>query len=496
MYKLVLYVCLSLLGIAFLLSLFGVLSFNPFALLFSTIFITFICWMTNELCAKIFKSPTNVESVYITALILALIISPIHSAWDTNFFSLAIWASIWAMASKYIFAIGNKHLFNPAGFAVALTALTINQSASWWVGTLTMMPFALVGGLLIVKKIRRFDFMYAFFAVTLTSIIGSALLRHVNPFTQISRTFIETPIFFFAFVMLTEPLTTPPTKWLQIAYGSIVGMLYAPWVHFGSLYTTPELALVFGNVFSYAVSPKQKFVMNLKECVSVAENTYDFIFHPEKPLSYRPGQYMEWTLEHDRPDGRGNRRYFTLASSPTESDLRMGIKFYPNGSTFKKALAAMTTKDRIVSAQLAGDFVLPTDPKQKLVFIAGGIGVTPFRSMVKYLIDKKEKRDVVLFYSNKLVSDVAYADVFNTAEKELGIKTIYALSEASAVPKDWKGKVGFIDGKMIATEVPDYKERSFFLSGPHGMVTAFQTTLQQMGVPSSHIKTDFFPGFA
>jgi len=495
MYRLVLYVLLSLLGIAFLLSLFNYLPYNPFGLLFSAIYITAACWIANKVGAKIFRAPTNVESVYITALILILIITPIKMPLDAAFFSLATWASIWAMASKYIFAIGNKHIFNPAAFAVALTALTINQSASWWIGTLFMMPFVFVGGLLIVKKIRRMDLMIGFFTVALISIIGFGLMRGAGPFTQITRALIETPILFFAFIMLTEPLTTPPTHSLRIWYGALVGALFAPWIHIGSLYSTPELALVAGNVFSYLVSPKQKLVLNVKEQMKIADHTSDFVFHPKQAVAYKPGQYMEWTLAHKRPDSRGNRRYFTLASSPTEKDLHLGVKFYPYGSSFKHTLSNITSSDTIIASQLAGDFVLPNNPKKKLVFIAGGIGITPFRSMIKYLIDKNEHRDVVLFYSNNTANEIAYADIFTEAQNRLKIRTIYALTDIKSIPTGWNEKIGFIDAKMIIAEVPDYIDRTFYLSGPHGMITAFDKMLKKMGIPSSHIKKDFFPGF-
>lgn len=496
MYRLVLFVLLALLALAEGFSLFGWLPINPLALLFSVFFLTALCVLVNELGGKIFHAPLNTESAYITALILALIISPSASPWDLGYFSLAIWASVLAMMLKYVFAIGNKHVFNPVAIAVAATVLALNQSASWWVGTRLMMPFVLIGGLLIVKKIRRFDLVGAFFAAALVSIVGSGWMRGVNVASLLTRTILETPILFFASVMLTEPLTTPPTRARRILYGGVVGGLFAPWVHVGSIYSTPEIALVVGNVLSYLLSPKAKFVMRLKERQTIADQSMDFLFHPPKPLAYKPGQYMEWTLAHKDADLRGNRRYFTLASSPTEEDLRLGIKFYPKGSSFKRALQAMSGEDVIVGAQLAGDFVLPDDSKKKLVFIAGGIGVTPFRSMIKYLVDRKESRDIVHFYANRTYADIAYQDVFEAARKELGIKTVYVVGEKTGVPPVWNGCVGIVNGEMIQREVPDYKERTFFISGPHGMIEAFKKTLKQMGVPASRIKTDFFPGFA
>jgi ferredoxin-NADP reductase len=199
---------------------------------------------------------------------------------------------------------------------------------------------------------------------------------------------------------------------------------------------------------------------------------------------------MEWTLGHSYPDNRGVRRYFTLASSPTERELRLGVKFYPSPSSFKRQLLEMKNENTIIASQLAGDFVLPKDKKKKLVFIAGGIGITPFRSMIKYLVDTKEKRDVALFYSNKTATDIVYEEVFNKAREELDIKTLYVITD----PKS-SGYTGPINSQMIISEVPDYKERYFYISGPHAMIIGFQETLNKLGVKKSHIKTDFFPGF-
>jgi ferredoxin-NADP reductase len=491
MYKLVLYFLILLIVIAIGFGSIGLLPYNPIALLFSALFITTLCLVVNIVFAWVFKAPTNAESVYITALILVLIITPISSPHDTQFFSLAIWASVWAMASKYIFAIQRKHIFNPAAFAVALTALTINQSASWWVGTLCMAPFVLIGGLLLTRKILRFDLVISFFVVAAVVTLGSQDTGLVSLLSNFWTLLAATPLFFFAFVMLTEPLTTPPRRWLRILYGGLVGFLFAPSIHIGSLYSTPELALIAGNIFSYLVSPKQKLMLELTNRIAVAGDVYDFLFMATQKLKFKPGQYLEWTLDRSGVDSRGNRRYFTIASSPTEEEIIIGIKFYPKPSSFKRHLLEMKGGDMLVASQLAGDFVMPRNKKKKLVFIAGGIGITPFRSMIKYLLDKGEKRDIVLFYSNRTAADVVYEEIFNEASDKLGIKTVYAITD----PKS-PGYSGAINDHMITSEAPDYEERYFYISGPHAMVVGFQQTLKDLGVRKSHMKTDFFPGFA
>jgi ferredoxin-NADP reductase len=264
----------------------------------------------------------------------------------------------------------------------------------------------------------------------------------------------------------------------------------------GPFYNTPELALVVGNIFSYLVSPKQKLILHLKEKISLAPGIYNFIFTSPEKLEFSAGQYIEWTLGHNKPDNRGNRRYFTIASSPTEKEIILGAKFYEPSSTFKKKLLAMPAGESVIISQLAGDFTLPKDVNQPVVFIAGGIGVTPFRSMVKYMLDTQQKRPATLFFSNRSYADIVYKDIFDQAEKELGMKVVYAVNDLKGAPVGWKGHVGFVDEALIKASLPEYNKAIFYVSGPHVMVDAFQKTLSKMGVPRTRVRTDFFPGYA
>jgi ferredoxin-NADP reductase/Na+-translocating ferredoxin:NAD+ oxidoreductase RnfD subunit len=493
MYRLVLYYLIFLLGAALALALGGALEYDPYALLFSIGFLVAACQLTNIAFARAYHVPSNVESAYITALILALIITPIQSPHDLWFLG---WSAVLAMASKYILAIKGKHLFNPAALAVALTALTLDQTASWWVGSAAMLPFVLVGGLVLARKLRRFDLIGSFFLAALATILAFALVERAGLAATMQRTLLLSPLLFFGFVIVTEPLTAPPTRALRVAYGAIVGVLFTPQFHLGGWYTTPELAILIGNLFAYLVSPKAKLMLTLNQKVQIAPDIYDFTFAPARKLAFAPGQYMEWTLGHDEPDSRGNRRYFTLASSPTEDLLRLGVKFYQQSSSFKQALLTLDQHHEIAAGQLGGDFVLPDDPRQKCVFIAGGIGITPFRSMIKYLLDTHQRRQIVLFYANRTAEEIVYQDVFEQARWELGIKTIYSASDPRRLPRGWNGHVGRISAQLIQAEVPDYQHCLFYVSGPPAMVEATKQLLSQMHVPSSRIKTDLFAGLA
>lgn len=492
MYRLLLYFLTLLIAVATLCALWGLLPYSPIAILFSTTIATAVCWIMNELCAWIFKAHPNVESVYITAFILALIVTPAPPS-DLRGVAFLVWACVFAIASKYVLAIGRKHIFNPAAFGVAFVSLTLGGAASWWVGgNLVLLPLVLIGGLLVVRKLQRFDLVLSFMAVAL---VVTTLTTHSSSGVWVPawQTILHSPLFFLAFIMLTEPLTAPPTRALRVAYGAIVGALFTPMMHIASFYFTPEIALVAGNVFSYLVSPKGRLMLRLKKIEQTSASTSEFVFASDVPLSFKPGQYLEWTLPHQKSDARGNRRYFTISSSPTEPDIRFGVKFYDPPSSFKRTLADMRADGEISASQLAGEFIMPEDKTKKLVFIAGGIGITPFRSMIKHLLDTKDKRSVLLLYSNKKAADIAYRPLFDQVQRELGIKTIYAITgDPDAMQK---GYVTVIDAHLIKKEVPDYLDRVFYLSGPRAMVLAFRHSLRELGVPRRHIKEDFFPGF-
>lgn len=493
MYRLVMYYLIALLLAALGLSAFGLIHYSFLDIFFSSLFLVAIGWGINKILAKIFKVPTNVESAIISALILALILAPTHTL---SGYLFLFWAAVLAMASKYLVNVRNKHIFNPVALSVAFIAFFTNQSANWWVGTLYMLPVVLIGGALVVRKIRRWDLVYSFLIASLVTSFVFSTMKGADLLTVAKQAVFDSPLWFFAFVMITEPLTTPPTKKLQVLYGILTGFLFAPQTRLAGISFTPELALLAGNVFSYVASPKQRLMLYLKEKIQLSPTTYDFVFSSEAKVKFKPGQYMEWTIGETRSDNRGNRRYFTLASSPTEDDVRLGVKFYDRPSSFKKALQDMSPGEPIIGAQLAGEFTLPRDPKQACVFIAGGIGVTPFRSMIKYLLDKQEKRPITLLYAVKNSQEAVYKDIFDLANKALGIKTYYIISDVKELPSGWPGRTGMLDRKAIEETIPDFRDNIFYISGPHAMVNAFERVLTEMGVAKNKIKIDFFPGFA
>ncbi len=453
MYRLMLYYLIVLVVASLFFS-----GFNPLAILAQSIILLLTCYLTNLLFSKIFKVPTNFESFAITALILTLIVGPFarRSLGEVGLLTII---AVLAMASKYLLVLNKRHIFNPAALAVTITAIFLGQGASWWIGNQTMLPFLILGGLIILRKIRRFSLVLVFLFVA----------------TVLSRSFanlFSPSLIFFASVMLIEPFTSPVFFKFQIVYAAAVATFF---VILSSFVPYPlELSLLIGNLFCYLVSPTSRFKLELKHKLQLAPDIFAFYFLPEKEIKFLPGQYLEWTLSHPHSDSRGTRRFFTIASSPSEPEIMLVSKFAEMGSSFKKSLQSLPAGRQVFANGPAGEFTL-TD--KSLVFIAGGIGITPFRSMVKYLLDTNKSQDIILLYSAKTEADFVFKDLFSQAK----IKTVYTTNR--------------VDEELIKKEVPDFKTRTFYVSGPEPMVQATEKILRTIGISRSHIHRDYFPGY-
>lgn len=190
MYKLVEYYLWALLILAVIFSYFGLLPFSPYSLVITTALLVMGTFVANYIFSWVYQAHANKESYLITALILALIISPYRQPIDLALF---FWASVWSMASKYIFAINKKHLFNPAAAGVLITSIFLNQSASWWVGTGVMIVPTLLGGLLVVRKIKRWDLVLSFMASALIVVLAFGLFKGTDLMVILRQIFIDSP---------------------------------------------------------------------------------------------------------------------------------------------------------------------------------------------------------------------------------------------------------------------------------------------------------------
>lgn len=357
-----------------------------------------------------------------------------------------------------------------------------------------MIALVAIGGLLITAKIRRWELVISSIVAAAVVYIALAVFRGSLSVDTIATFFMSWPIIFFVTVMVTEPLSTPAGTKNHILYGALVGGLSSIPFHFGPFYSSPELALVVGNLLFYPTTLRARLVLTLKEIKTIARDTYEYVFTTARPVRFKAGQYLEWTLPHDDTDRRGIRRYFTIASSPTERDIKLGLKIPQEHSSFKEELSRMKPGDIMYATSLDGDFTLPKDPAgEPLVFIAGGIGITPFRSMVKYLIDTETQADITLFNCNNTQADIPWTDLWREAHEAFGMQTVDVLQTPA---EGWEGEQGYIDRSMLERYIPDIQAPRYYISGPPAMVNAYKALLSECGVPASQVVTDFFPGLA
>lgn len=490
MYRVVLYVLVAYIAIAFAYSLTGVLFFSPLEFVLSLVTIIGVSIAAHYTFAWIFEAPANLESTIITALILFLVLAP-QGDW-AGLWPLAL-VSFVAIASKYLLARRKLHIFNPVAVALVIVSVAGVATASWWVGSELLIIPTLIGGILITMKIRRW-------ALVLSGILAAALVflalgwwREALDFSYIYNFFVSWPIIFFVTVMLTEPLSTPAGTRNHVIYGSLVGALSSIPFSFGPFYSTPELALLIGNAVMYPTTLKARLVLELDKIRKVARDTYEYIFSVPHSFDFKPGQYLEWTLPHESSDNRGARRYFTIASSPTEKQVMLGLKIPKDSSSFKQELQTMQPGDVIYATSLDGDFTLPSDlDNTDVVFIAGGIGITPFRSMVKYLLDTKQQANITLFHCNDTADQIMWEDIWEQAKNAFGMHTVQVLAKPE---EEWGGEQGYIDEAMLERNLQgDLQSKVYYLSGPPAMVDNYIHLLKSIGVPKSHIVTDYFPG--
>lgn len=469
---------------AFLLSFAGVLPYSLGQLTISFFVLLVMSFVSNMVFGKFAKATINAESMVITALLLFFVLDPtILSMKDVLMLGVAATA---AEASKYILAYKARHIFNPVAIAAVVLALFQYPLATWWVATPWMFVFSLVFGLMVVRKTRRFSMVGAF-AVAATIM---ALLRGVS----FSALWVSWPLVYFGTLMLTEPRTAPARKGHQIVFGAGVGLLFSSVLQIGAISMTPELALCLGNMYAFFVSSHSLMKLTFKSMTCETEQICNFVFTPDHRVSFEPGQYVEWTMPlHAKMDSRGNRRYFTIASAPSETDIHLGVRVdREHGSQFKKDLLALQPGDTITASHVAGEFVMPKDVSAKMVWVAGGIGVTPFRSMYRELLLRKEKRDIFFYYCANSETDFAYKKEFDDECSKVGLCPLYVVAKPTPA---WTGKSGFLTKEMIEADIPDYRDRVFYFSGPPMMVQNYVKLVKSMGVPKACIITDYFPGF-
>ena len=478
---------LAIWAVAFALAFFNQIHYSPLAMLVSLVVVVASVYGASYACGRIFGVHIHGESSLITGIILALIISP---TLEVGGLAVLLFAGIIAGVSKFIVVHKGRHIFNPAALAAFVIGVAGLGGASWWVATPVLAPIVLLVVGIVLYKSHRVLVAGTFLAVAVP-ILLIVFATYGTTFLENAYLLLSWPLLFVAGVMLTEPLTLPPRKWQMYVEAAIVGVLFAVPFNLSIVDMTPALAILVGNVVATLFLARERISLVFKKRRPLTPTTDEYIFTPNKPINFTAGQYLEVQLPHKKADFRGFRRSFSVTSVPGENEIAFGIKFYTPSSSFKSALKALPLGSTISATGYWGDFVLPKNQSTPVLYIAGGIGITPFISHLQATEDKKDIRNTVLIYAVNNPDEIAYKDTLVRS----GIKVIIVTKEKiQDLPYGWKQiKNSRISQEIIANAVLDVSKRRAYISGPTPFVVSTKRALKAL--KAKHIETDYFVGY-
>lgn len=444
---------------AFVFSLTGFISVNPSSLLLATAILTVVGAATGALAAWLAGTKQHILSPLISAFILVLTFTP-RSGLDGIIIPLSL--SLIMTVSKYLIAYRGRHIFNPAATTMVIATYVGIAAPSWWVATPPLFPFIVVAGFIVLVKVRKIEMATIYILLALAGTVWQQMNLDETFINAVRNGLASWPILFFAGFMLSEPLTMPPRRHEQNTFATGVALL--------SFFVSLPMSLVLGNLYAFLTGQRGDIQLRLKSKKLLTEDIYEFSFEPNRQLKFAPGQYIELSLPSLQTDIRGERRMFSIASSPSEPVLRLAMRIPKRASRFKQHLSALKPGDTVPATAIAGDFVLPKPGKRPLLLIAGGIGITPFISQLKQLETMDIKRDITLIYLVRSKKDAAYSDWLS--KKSITLKLI-----EKSKPLDLRA----------------YKNHDAFVSGPPDMVDMAVAELRRNG--NRYIRTDHFSGY-
>ncbi|MBI2033040.1 MAG: FAD-dependent oxidoreductase [Candidatus Levybacteria bacterium] len=228
----------------------------------------------------------------------------------------------------------------------------------------------------------------------------------------------------------------------------------------------------------------------------VAKDAHAFSFDLSSvPFSFLPGQYIRMTLPHENADERGTSRFFSIACSPLKTNtLRIITRIIK--STFKKTLFNLSEGTPVQFFGPLGRFVLLENETMPHVFLSGGIGITPFLSMVPYAAEKKLSIPITLFASFSTTEEMVGLEEVTNAERENpAIKIVYTITRPQESEKPWNGETGRISEEMIKKYIQKSLDCLFYIVGPPAMAEAMNQIVTSLGVLKDQIRRENFTGY-
>ena len=233
----------------------------------------------------------------------------------------------------------------------------------------------------------------------------------------------------------------------------------------------------------------------LKRRDSLCNGTTGLCFEKPDGFKFKPGQFANFTLDATiATDADGNTRALSIASAPHEKDLMVAMRMRDTG--FKRVVSALPIGAPFFLEGPFGDLTLHRDTARPAVFLAGGIGITPFRSMIRHTAEVGSQHKIFLFYSNRRLGEAAFLDELQEIhELNRGFKFIPTITHSGGIPHHWRGELGHITEPILRSWIPDFQDPIFYVAGPPGMVDGMREMLGVAGVPDDNIRAEEFAGY-
>lgn len=237
------------------------------------------------------------------------------------------------------------------------------------------------------------------------------------------------------------------------------------------------------------------FTAKLRSREEVAEGT--MAFHFEKPVdwTFKAGQFIDITLlDPSETDAEGNTRGFSIASAPHEETLMVATRM--RDTAFKRVLKTMPLGTAVKIEGPFGNLTLHNNAARPAVLLAGGIGITPFRSILFRAAKEKLPHRIFLFYSNRRPEDAPFLEALQAlGEKNPNYKLIATMTEIEKSHQPWHGETGLINKELLARYLENAISPIYYIAGPAGMVKGLHTMLNDAGVDDDDIRTEEFVGY-
>lgn len=237
------------------------------------------------------------------------------------------------------------------------------------------------------------------------------------------------------------------------------------------------------------------FKSRLKEKEHLAEGTMGFYLAKPEGFQFKAGQYVDVTLiDPAETDAEGNIRSFSIASAPEDENLLFATRM--RDTAFKRVLRMAHVDLEVNMEGPMGSFTLHNNSAKPAVFLAGGIGITPFSSIIRHATKAGLPHHLYLFYSNRRPEDAAFMNILNElAKANSNFRFIPSMSEMEKSAKTWNGETGFINKEMLARYLPSFQGPIYYVAGPPAMVTAMHQMLVAAGVDEDDVRTEEFAGY-